>query len=186
MNDILGSDVVTASSEFGAIINTIFAEVYGSTSIIDENHNKLHPYETIVDKQVIQNMSNELENAFRHKMLNAYGPKVFEQITGIKSDTDSYNYYESEKNRGYSGVIDFTFGGDQDVLISELKRIWQGDPEAEEDYEKNNLFENISALVSILESSSMEDRTGIFKGLVDENGRVINELLNYLKPQPAN
>ena len=186
MNDILGSDVVTASSEFGAIINTIFAEVYGSTSIIDENHNKLHPYETIVDKQVIQSMSNELENAFRHKMLNAYGPKVFEQITGIKSDTDSYNYYESEKNRGYSGVIDFTFGGDQDVLISELKRIWQGDPEAEEDYEKNNLFENISALVSILESSSMEDRTGIFKGLVDENGRVINELLNYLKPQPAN
>ena len=186
MNDILGSDVVTASSEFGAIINTIFAEVYGATSIIDENHNKLHPYETIVDKQVIQNMSNELENAFRHKMLNIYGPKVFEQITGIKSDTDSYNYYESEKNRGYSGVIDFTFGGDQDVLISELKRIWQGDPEAEEDYEKNNLFENISALVSILESSSMEDRTGIFKGLVDENGRVINELLNYLKPQPAN
>ena len=186
MNNILGSDIVTASSEFGAIINTIFGEVYGSTSIIDEKHNKLHPYETIVDKQVVQNMSNELENAFRHKMLTAYGPKVFEQITGIKSDTDSYNYYESEKNRGYSGVIDFTFGGDQDVLISELKRIWQGNPEAEEDYERNNLFENISALISILEQSDMEDRTGIFKGLVDENGRVINELLNYLKPQPAN
>ena len=186
MNDILSSDIVTASSEFGAIINTIFGEVYGSTTITDENHNKIHPYETIMDKQVVQNMSNELENAFRHKMLNAYGSKVFEQITGIKTDNDQYNYYESEKNRGYSGVIDFTFGGDQDVLISELKRIWQGDPEAEEDYERNNLFENISALISILEQSDMEDRTGIFKGLVDENGRVINELLNYLKPQPAN
>lgn len=186
MNDILSTDVVTASSEFGAIINTIFGEVYGSTQITDENHNNLHPYETIMDKQVVQNMSNELENAFRHKMLNAYGPKVFEQITGIKQDTDSYNYYESEKQRGYSGIIDFTFGGDQDVLISELKRIWQGNPKAEEDYERNNLFENISALVSILEQSDMEDRTGMFKGLVDENGRVINELLNYLKPQPAN
>jgi len=84
MNDILSTDVVTASSEFGAIINTIFGEVYGSTQITDEHHNDLHPYETIMDKQVVQNMSNELENAFRHKMLNAYGPKVFEQITGIK------------------------------------------------------------------------------------------------------
>lgn len=186
MNDILSSDIVTASSEFGAIVNTIFGEVYGSTTITDENHNNIHPYETIMDKQVVQNISNELENAFRHKMLSAYGTKVFEQITGIKTDNDQYNYYESEKNRGYSGVIDFTFGGDQDVLISELKRIWQGNPEAEEDYERNNLFENISALISILEQSDMEDRNGIFKGLVDENGRVINELLNYLKPQPAN
>lgn len=186
MNDILSNDVVTASSEFDGIINTIFGEVYGFTSITDEKHNKLHPYETIMDKQVVQNMSNELENAFRHKMLALYGPQVFEQITGIKSDDDTYDYYKSEKDRGYSGVIDFTFGGDEDVLISELKRIWQGNPESEDTYEQNNLFENISDFISQLEQSSMEDRLDLFKGLVDENGRVINELLNYLKPQPAN
>lgn len=74
MNDILSCDVVTASPEFDAIINTVFGEVYGFTTITDERHNKIHPYETIVDKQTVQNMSNELENAFRHKMLEMYGP----------------------------------------------------------------------------------------------------------------
>lgn len=111
---------------------------------------------------------------------------MFDQLTGSKSDTDSYNYYENEKHRGYSGVIDFTFGGDQDVMISELKRIWEGNPNSDDLYEQNNLFENISQLISLLEQSSMEDRKDLFKGLVDESGRVINELLNYLKPQPAN
>lgn len=31
----------------------------------------------------------------------------------------------------------------------------------------------------------MEDRTGRFAGLVNTEGRVVNELLNYLRPQPA-
>lgn len=186
MNDILKHDVVTASEEFDSIVNTIFGEIYGFTTITDELGNKLHPYETVFDKQSVQNMSNELENTFRHKMLFIYGPKIYDQMTGIDSSSDSFDYYQSQKDRGYSGVIDFTFGGDEDVMLDELKRIWNGNSESEDPYEKNSIFENIAEVISILENSDLEDRRGEYKGLVDENGRVINELLNYLRPQPAN
>jgi len=186
MNDILKQDVVTASEEFDSIVNTIFGEIYGFTTITDEFGNKLHPYETVFDKQSVQNMSNELENTFRHKMLFIYGPKIYDRMTGIDSSSDSFDYYQSQKDRGYSGVIDFTFGGDEDVMLDELKRIWNGNSESEDPYEKNSIFENIAEVISILENSDLEDRRGDYKGLVDENGRVINELLNYLRPQPAN
>lgn len=186
MNDILKTDVVTASEEFDSIVNTIFGEIYGFTSITDEFGNKLHPYETILDKQSVQSISNELENTFRHKMLFMYGPKIYDQLTGLDSTNDSYDYYQVQKDRGYSGVIDFTFGGDEQVMLDELKRIWNGNPKSNDPYEQNSIFENISDTISILETSTLEERKNEYKGLVDENGRVINELLNYLRPQPAN
>lgn len=186
MNKILKNDIVTASEEFDSIVNTIFGEIYGFTSVTDTLGNKMHPYETVFDKQSVQNISNELENTFRHKMLFMYGPQIYDRLTGQDSTKDSYDYYQQQKNRGYSGVIDFTFGGDEDIMLDELKRIWNGNPNSEDPYEQNSLFENIAEVINQLETSELEDRNGEFNGLVDENGRVINELLNYLRPQPAN
>ena len=186
MNKILKNDVVTASEEFDSIVNTIFGEIYGFTSATDALGNIMHPYETVFDKQSIQSISNELENTFRHKMLFMYGPKIYDRMTGQDSTKDSYDYYQVQKDRGYSGVIDFTFGGDEDVMLNELKRIWNGDQNSKDPYEQNSIFENIAEVINQLETSDLEDRKGEFKGLVNENGRVINELLNYLRPQPAN
>ncbi len=186
MNDILKNDIVTASEEFDSIVNTVFGEIYGFSTITDEFHNKIHPYDTVFDKQSIQSISNELENTFRHKMLFMYGPKIYDQMTGLDSTKDSYDYYQVQKDRGYSGVIDFTFGGDEDVMLNELKRIWNGNPNSEDPYEQNSIFENIAQIIEILETADLEDAKGPYKGLVDENGHVINELLNYLRPQPAN
>lgn len=37
MNDILKNDIVTASEEFDSIVNTIFGEIYGFTTVTDEH-----------------------------------------------------------------------------------------------------------------------------------------------------
>lgn len=186
MNDILKQDIVTASEEFDSIVNTIFGEIYGFTTIVDKLGNKLHPYESVFDKQSVQSISNELENTFRHKMLFIYGPKIYDQMAGVDSTSDSYDYYKTQKDKGYSGVIDFTFGGDEEVMLAELSRIWNGNPYSKDPYENNSIFENIADVINILETADIEDIKGPYSGLVDENGRVINELLNYLRPQPAN
>jgi len=67
-------------------------------------------------------------------------------------------------------------------MLNELKRIWNGDQNSKDPYEQNSIFENIAEVINQLETSDLEDRKGEFKGLVNENGRVINELLNYLRP----
>jgi hypothetical protein len=41
-------------------------------------------------------------------------------------------------------------------------------------------------MINIIETSDYETRTTKYKDLVTEQGRIKNELLNYLKPQPAN
>jgi len=84
-----------------------------------------------------------------------------------KTISDSYDYRKTEKENGYSGPIDFTFGGYQEELQKELHRIFFGDPTAEDQYDRNSIFTNIATVIKILENSSEEDRLGKFAGLVN-------------------
>lgn len=176
--EILESQMFTSSKMFGDMISTVFSEIFGYVEYNDNDHNNIKSYETVFDKKVVQAISDAAENVVRQKMLTFYGSP--------KTISDSYDYRKTEKENGYSGPIDFTFGGYQEELQKELRRIFFGDPSAEDQYDRNSIFTNIATIIKILENSSEEDRLGKFAGLVNQDGRVSNELLNYLRPQPAN
>ena len=177
VRDILSTQMFTASKLFDDMMYTMMGEIYGFVEVVDDNQNKLHLYEKVYDKKVVQAVSDAAENVIRQKMLLFYGaPKTID---------DSYDYRRVEKENGYSGSIDFTFGGHIEDLHKELRRLYFGDPTSEDFYDQNSIFKNIASVIQQLENSSMEDRTGRFAGLVNTEGRVVNELLNYLRPQPA-
>lgn len=176
--DMLSTQMVTASDTFNDLIYTVFGEIFGFVEITDDSQNKMNLYEHIFDKKVVQAVSDAAENVIRQKLLTFYGKP--------KEINPDYSYRQVEKDKDYTGEIDFTFGGYQEELQKELKRIYFGDKTSEEAYERNSLFTNMAAVIQILEHSSEEDRAGKFAGLVGDDGRVSNELLNYLRPQPAN
>lgn len=178
--EILSTQLFTASTAFNDMINTVFGEIFGFVDISDD----MHLYEKVYNTRTIQALSDAAENVIRHRMLNFYGNQAYKNAEDI--ETDEYSWSSAEKAAGYSGQIDFTFGGSLDTLKQELSRIFFGNPQAEDNYGKNSIFKNIALVINRLENSTQDERSGKFTGLVDTNGRIINELLNYLRPQPAN
>lgn len=179
MKSILSTQSFMATDTFDDMARTVMGDIFGFVEYTDANGNKVRTYDKIYGTDVVNDISLAIENVMRHRMLEHYGsPKTL--------GDDSYDYRQQEKNNGYSGPIDFTFGGYPEERTKELRRIMFGDNNSNDVYEQNDLFTNISMLINRLEHSSQEEREGIFSGLVNSNGRVINELLNYLRPQPAN
>lgn len=178
VKDILSTQMFTASTLFDDMMYTMMGEIYGFVDVTDKDKNKLHLYDRVYDKRVVQAVSDAAENVIRQRMLFFYGsPKLY--------DDDSYDFDMLEKQSEYSGPIDFTFGGSIEQLHKELKRLYFGDPTSSDPYEQGSLFKNIASVIQQLENSPIEDRNGRFAGLVSIEGRVVNELLNYLRPQPA-
>lgn len=187
--DILSSQSVTSSKLFGDIMSTIFIDIFGqSEEIKDSTGSKLNIYDKIYDKDVVQQVSNAVENAMRHRLLqhfsNDVNKLVFKRPDNI--DDDTKNWKQIEKDNKYTGPIDFLFGGDEQMLLQQLKRLWQGDPQSDDVYERFSIFKNIANIINLLETSSYEDRLGKYKDFVTDKGVVKNELLNFLRAQPAN
>jgi hypothetical protein len=179
MKEILSTQSFMAAPIFNDICNTVLGDIFGFVEYTDANGNKLHTHDKIYGATIANEISIAIENVMRHRMLEQYG-------TPNMLPDDEYSWSKVERDNSYSGPIDFTFGGYSDERNKELKRIMFGDKQSNDPYEQNSIFRNISILIQRLENSSMEERSGVFRGLVNQNGRVINELLNYLRPQPEN
>lgn len=189
VKDILSVQSVTASQLFGDIMSTILSEVSGrSEGIKDGTGTELNIYDKIYDKDAVQQISNAVENAMRHRLLQHYSDDVnkdiFKRPTTIDDNIKNWKWLEKENK--YTGPIDFMFGGDDSMLLQQLKRLWSGDPQSEDVYERFSIFENIANVINLLETSSYEDRLGKYKDFVTDRGVVKNELLNFLRAQPAN
>lgn len=188
--DILSTQSITASKVFGDLINSVFCEVLGRADNIstDNQNNLTFLYNKIYDKKIVQALSDAAENIIRHRLLSFYGPKVYKKISSAKYDPDDENFdwREFEKQNGYCGPIDFTFGGDDEQTQKEYSRLMFGDPTSDDPYERLDIFSIISNYMNQFENIPQEARDKL-KGIVDPStGKIINEILNYLKPQPAN
>lgn len=187
VRDILSTVMLNANEEFDNIVTTIFGEFFGiEKNVIDDQHNKLVLYGTVYKKEQVDQLSNAIENVLRHKLFLQNGPTVFNQITGksIDFNSDSYDWNEIEKQSDYRGPIDFTFGGNQDIMNRELRRIIFGEKESKDPLRRQSIFELIPNIIKHLEKISDEKKQQ-YKGFIDDKNNVINELLLYLKPQPA-
>lgn len=180
---------VAATDMFGDLMNTMLGRIYGFEDPIVDSEGITHTlYKPISDDDKVKSLSSAAESIIKNKMLMFYGQDIYRQIATnpVDSYSDYYNYRKVEADNGFSGPIDFTFGGDTTIMQAELYRIMFGDPYATTTYYKNSIFTNIAMLIGQMQTADPETMRKDYTGLVDPaSGKIINELLNYLRPQPA-
>lgn len=178
--DILESQTYSAIETYRDVYNTVMGELFGYSEY-EINGRVVNGYNEVMDEDICSSIGTTIENIMRTKMLFKYGDE-FSRASNVDSMYDDFTWDEIEKKNGYTGQIDFTFCGDKNEAIKQIKRLFLGDKKAEDQYHKNSLFENIAALIERMKKNPADPK---YVGLVDAEGRIINELLNYLRPTPA-
>lgn len=180
---------ISATDMFGDLMNTLLGRIYGFEDPIVDKDGKTHIlYKPVSNDDKIKAMYSAAESVVKNKMLMFYGQDVYRQIATnpVETYTDYYNYRKVESDNGFSGPIDFTFGGNTDIMHAELYRIMFGDPYASTPYYRNSIFTNIAKIIGDIQLSTPDEINKDYTGLADPaTGRIVNELLNYLRPQPA-
>lgn len=180
---ILRSQLFTATDEFNELFTSFLCAVNGSTELNVEKPNasggfiieKQLGYKDVYDENTIKSLSQALDNVMRYYVLrNAintkYNPADFDYSTFV-------------------GPIDFTCGNDINRVQEYMHRIMFGDPNATDEYGKNDIFKNVSILLDKLQhyETKGEDvkNFAINSGLLDMDGKLSNEFLSLLRPQTA-
>ena len=177
VRDILRNQIYVATDTFEELFNAINILTKGAVNFTIQKHYNGEikstvktGYKEISDDKQVQNIKNAIDNVIRYRVLQNVGSKDIKQ-------TDDF-----------TGPIDFTCGGDVEQVNKTIERLVFG--EAEDKNNKNqkprdtrSLFENVARLIEYVEEYPLSESA---EGIVDPmTGRVKNEFLLFLKPQPA-
>ena len=167
--DILRNQLLTATPNFEYIFKHFMGAINGTV----ENLNNELLYNKVYKDEAILTISSAIDNIMRYKILA--------QSKAIKYNKDDFDY----ENKIYAGPIDFTCGGDVKVVNDQMYRLVFGDPEGKTDYDKRSIFSNVALLIEKLKNpiNDEEEELGLNSGLVDMDGNITNEMLNFLRPQ---
>lgn len=167
--DILRNQLLTATPNF----EYIFKHFLGSINGTVENLNNELLYNKVYKDEAILTISSAIDNIMRYKILA--------QSKVVKYNSDDFDY----ENKIYAGPIDFTCGGNVDVVNDQIYRLVFGDPEGKTDYDRRSIFSNVALLIEKLQNpiNNEEEELGLNSGLVDMDGNITNEMLNFLRPQ---
>lgn len=167
--DILRNQLLTATPNF----EYIFKHFLGSINGTVENLNNELLYNKVYKDEAILTISSAIDNIMRYKILA--------QSKAVKYNSDDFDY----ENKIYAGPIDFTCGGNVDVVNDQIYRLVFGDPEGKTDYDSHSIFSNVALLIEKLQNpvNTEEEELGRKSGLVDMDGNITNEMLNFLRPQ---
>lgn len=167
--DILRNQLLTATPNF----EYIFKHFLGSINGTVENLNNELLYNKVYKDEAILTISSAIDNIMRYKILA--------QSKVVKYNSDDFDY----ENKIYAGPIDFTCGGNVDVVNDQIYRLVFGDPEGKTDYDRCSIFSNVALLIEKLQNpiNNEEEELGLNSGLVDMDGNITNEMLNFLRPQ---
>ena len=167
--DILRNQLLTATPNF----EYIFKHFLGSINGTVENLNNELLYNKVYKDEAILTISSAIDNIMRYKILA--------QSKVVKYNSDDFDY----ENKIYAGPIDFTCGGNVDVVNDQIYRLVFGDPEGKTDYDSHSIFSNVALLIEKLQNpvNTEEEELGRKSGLVDRDGNITNEMLNFLRPQ---
>lgn len=167
--DILRNQLLTATPNF----EYIFKHFMGSINGTVENLNNELLYNKVYKDEAILTISSAIDNIMRYKILA--------QSKVIKYNKDDFDY----ENKIYAGPIDFTCGGDVKVVNDQMYRLVFGDPEGKTNYDRRSIFSNVALLIEKLQNpiNDEEEELGLKSGLVDMDGNITNEMLNFLRPQ---
>lgn len=180
---ILRSQLFTATDEFNELFTSFLCAVNGSKELSVEIPNTSGGFTTdtqlgykdVYDENTIKSLSQALDNVMRYYVLRSaintkYNPADFDYSTFV-------------------GPVDFTCGNDINRVQEYIHRIMFGDPNASDEYGKNDIFKNVSILLDDLQhwqTKGEEVRDfAINSGLLDMDGKLSNEFLLFLRPQTA-
>jgi len=124
-------------------------------------------YKTTYDDKQVQKIAGAINNIMRFKAFLSYGK----------------NYkFDKQQQDDYRGAINFLADGTAVGIRNELYRLLYGFKTAEDEYSRSSIFDNLSSLINdILSDPFSED----YEGLVDDYGKIQNEMLLYVLPQAA-
>ena len=167
--DILRNQLLTATPNFEYIFKHFMGAINGTV----ENLNNELLYNKVYKDEAILTISSAIDNIMRYKILA--------QSKAIKYNKDDFDY----ENKIYAGPIDFTCGGDVKVVNDQMYRLVFGDPEGKTDYDRRSIFSNVALLIEKLQNpiNDEEEELRLNSGLVDLDGNITNEMLNFLRPQ---
>ena len=166
--DILRNQLLTATPNFEHIFKHFMGAINGTV----ENLNNELLYNKVYNDEAILTISSAIDNIMRYKILA--------QSKAIKYNKDDFDY----ENKIYAGPIDFTCGGDVKVVNDQMYRLVFGDPEGKTDYDQRSIFSNVALLIEKLQNPKDDEKELVLNsGLVDMDGNITNEMLNFLRPQ---
>ena len=189
VKDILSSQSYVATSTFNNLFKSLMAFIKGEV-VYTANGTKRIGYNKVKDKEFISDIASYIDNIMRFNVFMNNGYDIYKRITEIPFE---FGFNVTEINNGlpplkkagtkyyssllggylYTGPIDFTCGGNIDNVIDNIKRILFGNETEDSIFTRLQNF-----MVNILnnpDSSYAEDLV--------EDGKIVNELLNYLSPQ---
>lgn len=167
--DILRNQLLTATPNFEYIFKHFMGAINGTV----ENLNNELLYNKVYKDEAILTISSAIDNIMRYKILA--------QSKAIKYNKNDFDY----ENKIYAGPIDFTCGGDVKVVNDQMYRLVFGDPEGKTDYDQRSIFSNVALLIEKLQNPANKEQEELVRnsGLVDMDGNITNEMLNFLRPQ---
>ena len=153
--DILKTQLFTATDIFEDIFKATMIKFFGS-SIVNTGNGEIQVYNKNYDKNLIKNMTNALDNIMRYNALANYGAGMFDDVV----------------DRFGISPLDFTMNGDRNAVMQRMRDLIYGTSE------QKDIFRRVAELKDNLRKNWDNPK---YEGLVDDNGDITNELLNFLQ-----
>ena len=173
---ILSRQTYMATNEFDSVFKSLMQQLNGTVEVTSSKMSNgvlltspMYLYGEVKDEDLVNSIAQAIDDIMRFRVLMHNGSRTFNRLK------------KNIPEESYSGPIDFTFGGDSQLLASELERLFHGNKEAEDEYSKNSVFKNLANLIQDINNDGFNDE---YDGLVDPNsGELVNDFLKFLLPQ---
>ena len=158
LSSVLSSSSITASPEYESLFRSIMYKLLGDPFNTNEEDNVDCYYRQTSDEKLITSIGSFITSIARNNML--FNSSIM----------------DGSQNNEQSGVIDFTMRRDKSTIFNKLLKLIYGDVNEQDSYYHNNIFTNYSNFVYRLKNGLLGEE---FSDLLDNNGNINNEFLNY-------
>lgn len=163
--DVLNKSSITASPEYMSLFRSIMYKLLGDPFNINEEDNVNCYYRQTSDEKLITSIGSFITSIARNNML--FNSSIM----------------DGSQNDEQSGVIDFTMRRNKATIFNKLLKLIYGDVNDLDSYYHNNIFTNYSNFVYRLKNGLLGEE---FNDLLDSNGNINNEFLNYYMAKTDN
>lgn len=165
LSSVLSSSSITASQEYESLFRSIMYKLLGDPFNINEEDNVNCYYKQTSDEKLITSIGSFITSIARNNML--FNSSIM----------------DGSQNDEQSGVIDFTMRRNKVTIFNKLLKLIYGDVNDQDSYHHNNIFTNYSNFVYRLKNGLLGEE---FNDLLDNNGNINNEFLNYYMAKTDN
>lgn len=166
--ELLSTQCISATKEFEDLYTNIMQGIYGKVEFDDLSapkgqQNRGEGYGTQYRQNSAESISDCIDNIVRFNSFMNLGSEIYND--------------EINENPG-TNMIDFTFGGNIESVIDKVQQLYFGGEGVPD------IFKRIINLITELKQNTNKvvDKKYVYAKLVDNDGTIKNDLLNYLQP----